>query len=221
MNCLDCNKKISRVSKRCFLCYSKTRIGGSLSTEHRLAISKAQKGRKHLSQQGFQIGHKLIGNNPTSSGKNWKLSEDTKNKQSLSKTGSNNPCFGKEMLPQTKKALIKANTGNKYCLGKNRGCEHYRWVEDRGLLKMRQEERALPEAIEWKKKVLKRDNFKCKINNKDCSGRLEIHHILCFKDHPELRTDVNNGIVLCQFHHPRGRSNELKMVESFKSLIIK
>ena len=75
------------------------------------------------------------------------------------------------------------------------------------------------EHTEWSKNVRSRDNWECKINNKDCCGRLEAHHILSWKDFPELRYEVTNGIALCNFHHPRSRSKELEMSPYFQNLI--
>ena len=45
---------------------------------------------------------------------------------------------------------------------------------------------------EWRRQVWLRDNFKCKIANPDCKGRIEAHHILSWKDYLELRYEVNN-----------------------------
>ena len=59
----------------------------------------------------------------------------------------------------------------------------------------------------------------CKINNQDCKGNLEIHHILGYMEHPELRYEVNNGISLCQFHHPRKRSEEKRLSPYFQKLV--
>lgn len=72
---------------------------------------------------------------------------------------------------------------------------------------------------DWRNQVFKRDSFKCKINNKDCYGRLEAHHILGFKDHPELRYEVNNGITLCHAHHPHKREEEAKLSPFFQNLV--
>lgn len=60
------------------------------------------------------------------------------------------------------------------------------------------------EYTTWKKEVLQRDNYQCQ-----CCGldkRLNVHHINGYKEYPELRTDVGNGIVLCQFCHDKYHS---------------
>ena len=71
----------------------------------------------------------------------------------------------------------------------------------------------------WNINVKTRDNFKCKIANKDCSGKLEAHHILSFAKFPELRFDINNGITLCRFHHPLKESEARQKSPYFTSLI--
>ena len=67
--------------------------------------------------------------------------------------------------------------------------------------------------------VKKRDNWKCKIDNLDCEGRLESHHILSWKDYPELRYDINNGICLCKKHHPKKRNEEINLILTFQQII--
>ena len=73
--------------------------------------------------------------------------------------------------------------------------------------------------IGWVKMVRKRDGNKCKINNKDCAGRIEVHHILNWKEYPELRYQINNGITLCHAHHPRGRAEEKRLIPTFQELV--
>lgn len=56
----------------------------------------------------------------------------------------------------------------------------------------------------FKRSILERDNHKCQ-----CCGlnkRLHVHHIYSYTTHPELATDVTNGIVLCQFCHQKYHS---------------
>lgn len=66
-------------------------------------------------------------------------------------------------------------------------------------------------------KVFTRDNFKCKMC--ESKVKLQAHHILPWRDYPELRFDVNNGITLCQAHHPRKRAEEAKLSPYFKQLV--
>lgn len=51
----------------------------------------------------------------------------------------------------------------------------------------------------WRKKVKKRDEYKCRqCNTKE---NLTVHHILAFASSPGSRFDVNNGITLCRTCH--------------------
>ena len=72
-----------------------------------------------------------------------------------------------------------------------------------------------PQYKIFRMNVLKRDNFKCKIGNKDCIGRIEAHHILIWSEYPELRYEINNGITLCHAHHPKKRAEEKQLVPYF------
>lgn len=75
------------------------------------------------------------------------------------------------------------------------------------------------EYTEWRSEVFKRENWKCRINNKDCRGQIQAHHILSWRDFPELRYDVNNGITLCQAHHPRRWAEEKRLIPVFQGLV--
>lgn len=65
----------------------------------------------------------------------------------------------------------------------------------------------------------RRDNWKCRIADANCKGRLEAHHILDWKNHPELRYVINNGITLCRAHHPHGREREAELSPFFHRLV--
>lgn len=41
-----------------------------------------------------------------------------------------------------------------------------------------------------------------------------------FTKFPELRHDINNGITLCHFHHPRKREDEINLSPYFKELVM-
>lgn len=79
-----------------------------------------------------------------------------------------------------------------------RGEEHHNWKG--GISSERDKEMSSFEYRRWVREVFKRDDYTCQ-----CCGRrgsiLNAHHINNYSSHPELRTDVNNGIVLCEQCH--------------------
>jgi hypothetical protein len=140
----------------------------------------------------------------------WKHTTEWKKKQSKLKQGHIN------YLPI---GYVAWNKGIK--LPKQSGEKHHNWIKDRTKLKKYKgnEEKRSPAYKYWRKTVCDRDGWKCKIDNKDCSGRLEVHHILGYTEHPELRYDINNGITLCHFHHPRVRKEEKRLIPYFMELV--
>lgn len=58
----------------------------------------------------------------------------------------------------------------------------------------------------WKKEVLKRDNFTCQ----KCGSKnnLVVHHIKYFSKNKNLRFDIDNGIVLCNLCHKEVHKSE-------------
>ena len=99
-----------------------------------------------------------------------------------------------------------------------RGINSPNWIVDRTKLVKRQERN--DSAYEnWRSSVWKRDNWKCRMMNKDCNGRIEAHHILGWIEYPELRYEINNGITLCHAHHPRKRAEEKQLAPFFMGLI--
>jgi transposase len=61
-------------------------------------------------------------------------------------------------------------------------------------------------AKKWRKQVTKRDDHKCqKCGSLD---KLHAHHIKEFKDYPDLRWDLNNGITVCVFCHEKIHSRK-------------
>lgn len=128
-------------------------------------------------------------------------------------------------MSETQKAiLLKSHLGiTSPCKGQKRpnmqGENHPQYIKDRTLLVQSEKKHLDGRYREWMFSVKKRDNWKCKISNSDCRGRLESHHILNWKDYPELRYEINNGITLCQAHHPKGRENESKLSPYFQKLV--
>jgi hypothetical protein len=90
------------------------------------------------------------------------------------------------------------------------GEHHPHWIADRSNDSA---------YAEWRRQVWERDGFKCKITDPNCAGRIEAHHILPWRDFPELRYQTNNGITLCHHHHPRARAAEMELSPFFQRLV--
>lgn len=84
-------------------------------------------------------------------------------------------------------------------------------------------ERLSPKYKEWRTAIFYRDLFTCQKCLKK-GNRVEAHHILNWKDNPEKRYDVENGITFCakchsSFHSKYGKKNTtLFQVIEFLSL---
>lgn len=99
-----------------------------------------------------------------------------------------------------------------------KGEAHWSYKKDRSTLAKRQERNDYAYQS-WRKEVWVRDGFKCRIENVDCDGRIEAHHILGWAEYPELRYEVKNGITLCHAHHPKKRSEEARLSPYFQGMI--
>lgn len=91
-----------------------------------------------------------------------------------------------------------------------------------------QEERAIgrnyPEYAVWRTSVYERDNYTCQC----CltvGKKLHAHHILNYATHEELRTEITNGVTMCEkchrdFHKKYGRfeNNEAQIKEFIREI---
>lgn len=173
-------------------------------------------------------------------GKKKPLTQETKDK--ISRT-----LMGHLVSMETRKKIGLIHVGNKYSVGLKRsqgtkekisqtlqrkgikpkvifsgfGQNNPRWIEDRTQIKISDRIKNDPLRKQWTKSVYIRDNWKCKIANQDCHGRIEAHHILTWKDYPELRYEINNGITLCHAHHPQKKGEVKELEPIFQALIFK
>lgn len=176
--------------------------GVPMAEKSKEKLSVAKIGKRMSQETKDKIGRaskiKMLGNKNTL-GKSWKLSPEI-------------------LINGNKGWFKKGEQGNQ--LGKhfNLREKNPNWIFDRTLLK-KKEQRNDPAYKEWRANVWKRDGWKCKIFNRDCNGRIEAHHILEWKDFPELRYEVNNGITLCHAHHPRKKAEVQRLIPTFKELV--
>ena len=195
-----------------------------------------KKGYKQTEEHKRKHSEFLKGKLSNALGKHWKLSDETKIKNSEARKkewaeGKRIPLMlGKKHTEKTKEKMRKSAHGfplsariNAIKASKQRRREkHCRWIKDRSLLQRYNDvnkERRSSAYRDWRLQVYERDNWKCRINNKDCSGRIIAHHILSYTQFPELRYEINNGITLCQAHHPRKRAEEKQLIPFFNGLM--
>jgi len=76
----------------------------------------------------------------------------------------------------------------------------YHWNYKGGITPANKIERNSTEMKFWRISVFKRDNYECQ-KCKNRGGVLNAHHIKNFATHPELRTELSNGITLCKKCH--------------------
>lgn len=182
-----------------------------MTEEIKQKISIATKGKKRSPSGCVNIGLAKKGR---------KLSNEHKEKIRLSHLGKKIPKLQGRIsplkgIPRSLETKYKISINRK---GKMTGDSNPNWIKDRTKLAKRQE-RNDTAYKEWRMNVWKRDNFKCKMENDDCDGSIIAHHILPWRDYVELRYNINNGITLCHFHHPRKRIEEANLSLYFKKLV--
>lgn len=90
----------------------------------------------------------------------------------------------------------------------------------------RENNRKYIEYYEWRRAVYERDRYTCQCCGDNTGGNLVAHHILNYSEHEDLRTELSNGITLCdidchkRFHDTYGyRENNIRQLEEFISII--
>ena len=171
-------------------------------------------GKKRSIEDRAKISKKLRGRH---------LSEETKRKISSSNTGKkrsvlvetriklSNAMKGRTHSKETRQKISEAHIG--IHVGEKSPC----WNPDREA--MRRNQRNDAEYQQWVRRVKKRDMGICRLQSKNCMGYKVVHHILSWREYPEERYNINNGITLCQYHHPLKKDEERRLIPTFKELV--
>lgn len=219
------------------------RKGQKMSDEQRMKISQAHKGKKkpwsgkYMTEEHRKaISERMMGNKLCLG---RELTEEIKSKIRTSNLGKKHNISAEGMermkkknyvvwnkgIPMTeiaKKKLSEKIAGRKapWMVGNTfqKGEKNSRYIKDRTKLK-KSGRRWDSASQEWWKTCKSRDNWECRMKDETCSIKKEVHHIYSWKDFPELRYEITNGITLCTKHHPRKRSEEVRLREYFKMLI--
>lgn len=179
-----------------------------------------------------KIRQKMLGNkNPMyKKGISRKHTKESKDKMSLIKKElyktTKHPRLGKILSEESRIRMSISHLGQivsdntKIKLSETHSKDrHWNWRVDRNSLVKSERKHEDSCHKEWSKNVKDRDGWKCRISDNTCFGRLEAHHILDWSNYPTYRYTLSNGITLCHAHHPRGRSEEKRLVEYFNSLV--
>ena len=73
------------------------------------------------------------------------------------------------------------------------------------------------ESKKFRRAVKVRDRYECQLCG--AKKRLQVHHILTYKDFPQYRTDPNNGICLCDKCHKMVNRVEYLYVKTFTEIV--
>ena len=163
-------------------------------------------------------------------GKHWKLSEEIKNKISVSMKGKNHPPFSEEwkrhigeglkrngIRPPSRKGIKQTEETKKKISESNKGEKSYLWKG--GITPENLKIRHNIEYRLWREAVFARDNWTCQICERRGSQKLNAHHINNFSTHIDLRFAIDNGITLCEkchkeFHKKYGyKNNTMEQLE--------
>lgn len=159
------------------------------SEEHRKKIGAAQKGKSKPSL----IGHIV--------------SEETRKKISEKNKGKSRN-LGRVVSKETRDKISKANIGHFARKGKDSNF----WKGGNSELYKNERYRLMATSKYkiWRRGVFERDNYRCTNCNDDVGGNLNAHHIKSWKDYPELRFALDNGMTLCKKCHILEHSKLIK-----------
>lgn len=173
--CQDCGKILGRTSiwNGTKRCHKCACIAKrGIPLNHGWKIGLALKGRKRPPEVGEKVSRAKMGHS---------VSVSTRNKIRMGHLGIPNS-------PEHNRKIGDAHRGER----------HYNWKG--GPSRERDKIEMTPEYKLWRTGVFRRDDYICQFCLRR-GGFLDAHHIKSFRDYPDLRMNVDNGLTLCHGHH--------------------
>lgn len=132
----------------------------------------------------------------------------------LEKYGYTNPMKNPDILAKASNTCMQRYNVKWYCETQvYRGADSPRW---KGGLAVQRDARLTYSYRKWRTDIFQKNHYICQCcGDKNGLGhqvKLNAHHILNWKDNPDKRYDIDNGITLCEhchnhFHSLYGKSN--------------
>jgi len=109
---------------------------------------------------------------------------------------------------------------SEYCCGD----KHPSWYTDRSKLKDQNKTiRWSKKMCEWRDAIYQRDDYTCQLcktrSSKGNAAVLNAHHIKGFAKNKTLRTNINNGVTLCESCHKKTYWKEKQFEDLFLKII--
>lgn len=212
--CQDCNGEIknkSKTTKRCKTCYFKYRSSGAYkNTGLYVCTCGGNKSR---------VAEKCIKCNSKDAVKIMNCEKCGKIRKYKKGQRFCKKCYDANMAAKNlckKCGNKRARNTSEYCHKCYRGDVTKRWNPELTDEFRKKGRTVNPEYYIWHINVFERDKYQCQKCGDKKGGNLTAHHVFSFKDYPELRTDVDNGITFCEkchtlFHKTYGWGNNNRM----------
>jgi len=135
---------------------------------------------------------------------------------------------GREKSLETRKKLSLARTGKSWGRHTEEMKRHFSLTRSGknspswkgGVTCPRRLQRRRPQYISWRTEVFDRDDYTCQMPGCGVRGKyVEAHHIKTFKEFPEGRLDMENGITLCLSCHNKTKKREHAYEQTFYAVL--
>lgn len=141
-----------------------------------------------------------------------KFSQLHRERLRLSKLGPKNPSYGKPCPKEVRERIAAVLSS-----GRVSGARNPNWRG--GVSSERHSAYRTRRYKQWRAKVFKRDNYRCRVCGRR-GHRLHAHHIKPWATFKALRYEVNNGITVCASPCHRALHSEVRAIVEMPTLTV-